>query len=124
MRRGRCEKEEHEDNLGRTRPRGKQKDGWEWRVPGSLRRFLFALSQAPLSILLSHSLSSLPTLQNRCEAILRSEPDSSGTVELHLASVDAMEEQERVKKLTTGGTVAVAAVGLVLGVAGMLLRKR
>ena len=61
MRRGRCEKEEHEDNLGRTRPRGKQKDGWEWRVPGSLRRFLFALSQAPLSILLSHSLSSLPT---------------------------------------------------------------
>jgi hypothetical protein len=29
MRRGRCEKEEHEDNLGRTRPRGKQKDGWE-----------------------------------------------------------------------------------------------
>ena len=35
-----------------------------------------------------------------------------------------MEEQERVKKLTTGGTVAVAAVGLVLGVAGMLLRKR
>jgi len=62
--------------------------------------------------------------KNRCEAILRSEPDSSGTVELHLACVDAMEEEENLKKIATGGTIAVAAVGLVLGIAGMLLKRR
>jgi len=62
--------------------------------------------------------------RNRCEAILRSEPDSSGTVELHLACMNAMEEEERLKRLAAGGTVAVAAVGLVLGIAGMLLKRR
>jgi len=35
-----------------------------------------------------------------------------------------MEEEERIKRIAAGGTAAVAAVGLVLGVAGMLLKKR
>eukprot|EP00591_Stephanopyxis_turris_P000554 CAMPEP_0195507618 /NCGR_PEP_ID=MMETSP0794_2-20130614/1037_1 /TAXON_ID=515487 /ORGANISM="Stephanopyxis turris, Strain CCMP 815" /LENGTH=161 /DNA_ID=CAMNT_0040634361 /DNA_START=88 /DNA_END=573 /DNA_ORIENTATION=+ len=62
--------------------------------------------------------------RKRCEAILRSEPDSSGTVELHLACIDAVEEEERLKKIAVGGTTAVAAVGLVLGIAGMVLKRR
>jgi fission 1 protein len=62
--------------------------------------------------------------RNRCEAILRSEPDNSGTIELHLACVDAHEEEERMKRIATGGTAAIAAAGLILGVAGMLLKKR
>jgi hypothetical protein len=35
-----------------------------------------------------------------------------------------MEEEENLKKIATGGTIAVAAVGLVLGIAGMLLKRR
>jgi len=62
--------------------------------------------------------------KKRCEAILRSEPDSSGTVELHLACVEAVEVQERVDNLAMGGATAVAAVGLALGIAGMILKKR
>jgi len=35
-----------------------------------------------------------------------------------------VEEEERLKKIAVGGTTAVAAVGLVLGIAGMVLKRR
>lgn len=35
-----------------------------------------------------------------------------------------MEEEENLKKMATGGTVAVAVLGLVVGIAGMLLKRR
>jgi len=63
--------------------------------------------------------------QTRCEAILRSEPDHSGTVELHLACIEGAEEEEqRIKRTAIGGSIAVATVGIIVGVAGMLLKKR
>jgi len=64
--------------------------------------------------------------RSRCEAMLRAHADHPGALELHLASIDAGEEQEnrRVKKIALGGTTAIAAIGLVAGIAGMLLSKK
>jgi len=65
-------------------------------------------------------------VQARCEAILRSNPDSRNTKELHLASIESEEEEneKRMKRAAVEGTIAVGAVGLALGVAGMLLKRR
>jgi len=62
----------------------------------------------------------------RCEAILRSNPSNRDTAEMHLASIEAAEaERERkVKRAAVEGTIGMAAIGLVVGVAGMLLKKR
>mmetsp|Transcript_8632 Transcript_8632/g.10821 ORF Transcript_8632/g.10821 Transcript_8632/m.10821 type:complete len:164 (+) Transcript_8632:114-605(+) len=62
----------------------------------------------------------------RCEAILRTNPDSRNTKELHLASIEGEEEakEKQLKKAAVEGTIGVAAVGLALGVAGLLLKKR
>ena len=62
----------------------------------------------------------------RCEAILRSNPDSRNAAELHLVCIEAAEEarEKQVKKAAVEGTIGVAAVGLAVAVAGMLLKKR
>lgn len=64
--------------------------------------------------------------RKRCEAILRSEPDSRNIRELHLAIIEGMEEakEKKMKKAAVESTIGVAAIGLVLGVAGMLLNKK
>jgi len=62
----------------------------------------------------------------RCEAILRTNPDNRNTRELHLASIEGVEEEteKRKKKAAVEGTIAVGALGIALGVAGMLLSKK
>lgn len=47
-------------------------------------------------------------------------------MELHLACIEALDqfEEERIRKVSIAGSVAVATVGLVVGIAGMLLKKR
>ena len=64
--------------------------------------------------------------QSRCEAILRTQPNSRITKELHLATIEAQEERHRkeVKKAAIGGVAAAAAVGVVAGVASMMLSKK
>jgi fission 1 protein len=62
----------------------------------------------------------------RCEAILRSNPDSRNAAEMHLACIEAAEEERerKVKKAAVEGTLGMAAVGLAVGVAGLLLKRR
>lgn len=62
----------------------------------------------------------------RCEAILRSNPENRNTKELHLASIEGAEvvRDKKIKKAAVESTIGVAAVGLALGVAGLLLKKR
>jgi hypothetical protein len=45
---------------------------------------------------------------------------------LHLACIEGVEEmkEKQIKKAAVESTIGVAAVGLVLGVAGMLLKRR
>eukprot|EP00568_Trieres_chinensis_P003421 CAMPEP_0183300094 /NCGR_PEP_ID=MMETSP0160_2-20130417/6628_1 /TAXON_ID=2839 ORGANISM="Odontella Sinensis, Strain Grunow 1884" /NCGR_SAMPLE_ID=MMETSP0160_2 /ASSEMBLY_ACC=CAM_ASM_000250 /LENGTH=163 /DNA_ID=CAMNT_0025462453 /DNA_START=94 /DNA_END=585 /DNA_ORIENTATION=- len=64
--------------------------------------------------------------RGRCEAILRSKPDSRTAAELHLACIDAIEEEEerRAKKIAIGGSAAVAVLGAAVAIGGMLLNKR
>mmetsp|Transcript_27201 Transcript_27201/g.50383 ORF Transcript_27201/g.50383 Transcript_27201/m.50383 type:complete len:168 (-) Transcript_27201:244-747(-) len=64
--------------------------------------------------------------RSRCEAILRSKPDSRTAAELHLASIDAIEEEEerRAKQIAIGGSAAVAVLGAAVAIGGMLLKKR
>jgi high-affinity Fe2+/Pb2+ permease len=46
--------------------------------------------------------------------------------ELHVAAIVAMEDEQeaKMKKAAIEGTIGVAAVGLVIGIAGMLLSKK
>jgi len=62
----------------------------------------------------------------RCEAILRTNPSNRDTAETHLACIEAAEaERERkAKRAAVEGTIGMAAVGLAVGVAGLLLKKR
>mmetsp|Transcript_39024 Transcript_39024/g.79888 ORF Transcript_39024/g.79888 Transcript_39024/m.79888 type:complete len:91 (+) Transcript_39024:258-530(+) len=63
--------------------------------------------------------------RRRCEAILRSKPDSRAAAELHLACIDAAEEAEqRRAKKAAAGTAAVAALGVAVAIGGMLVSKR
>eukprot|EP00563_Minutocellus_polymorphus_P014876 CAMPEP_0181052506 /NCGR_PEP_ID=MMETSP1070-20121207/17625_1 /TAXON_ID=265543 /ORGANISM="Minutocellus polymorphus, Strain NH13" /LENGTH=162 /DNA_ID=CAMNT_0023131601 /DNA_START=51 /DNA_END=539 /DNA_ORIENTATION=+ len=63
--------------------------------------------------------------QRRCEAILRSKPDSRAAAELHLACIDGKEEREqRRAKKAAAGTAAVAALGAAVAIGGMLMSKR
>lgn len=54
--------------------------------------------------------------RSACEAILRNRPESDAAAELHTASIAAKddEEEQKVKQMAVGGTVAIAAVGLAL----------
>lgn len=60
----------------------------------------------------------------RAEAILRTQPENRSAAELHLASIASQEklEQEQVKKIALG-TGAAVAVGVVAGVASLLLKR-
>eukprot|EP01083_Nonionella_stella_P017853 49998_1 len=62
----------------------------------------------------------------RCEAIIRSNPDNRTTAELHLACIEGAEDakDKEIKQKAVEGTIGVAAVGLALGLAGMLLKRR
>jgi fission 1 protein len=64
--------------------------------------------------------------RSRCEAILRSKPDMRDVAELHAACIIAMEDEQeaKMKEAAVKGTIGVAAVGLAIGIAGMLLSKR
>jgi hypothetical protein len=65
------------------------------------------------------------TNRRRCEAILRSKPDSRAAAELHLACIDGKEEREQQRaKKAAAGTVAVAALGAAVAIGGMLMSKR
>ncbi len=57
---------------------------------------------------------------------MRSNPDNRDTKELHLAVIEGEEEmkERKLKKAAVESTIGVAAVGLALGVAGMLLKKK
>ena len=57
---------------------------------------------------------------------MRSNPDNRDTKELHLASIEGAEDlkERKMKKAAVESTIGVAAVGLAIGVAGMLLKKR
>lgn len=65
-------------------------------------------------------------LQNRCEQILRSNPESRLAAELHLASIESKEQQDAkaVQDAAIGGAVAAVAAGVAIGVVRMLLTKR
>lgn len=62
--------------------------------------------------------------QARAEAILRTQPENRSAAEIHLASIAAAEqlEQEQVKKIALG-TGAAVAIGVVAGVASLLLKR-
>jgi hypothetical protein len=63
--------------------------------------------------------------QARCEAILRSQPNTRIAKELHLASIEAEEEQQReqLKKAAVGSVAAAAAIGVVAGIAILMKKK-
>lgn len=90
----------------------------------------------------------------RCENILRSKPGSRIALELHLASIESQEQEDakkwvllimispsgmsrslwhlscdanthcRLKQAAVGGTVAVAALGVIAGVASVMMAKK
>jgi len=62
----------------------------------------------------------------RAENILRSHPESRLARELHLASIESIERQEKqnVKEAVIGGVTVAAAVGVAAGLASLLLTKR
>ena len=64
--------------------------------------------------------------RKKCEGILRAQPEHSPASELHLACLDAIQEEEAktVEKVVIGSSVAVAGVGLALGVAGLVFGKK
>jgi len=67
--------------------------------------------------------------RTRCEAILRNSPENRNAAELHLACIEAAEEvaakeKKRLAFLAIGSTTSLAAAGLVLGVATILMKGR
>mmetsp|Transcript_4307 Transcript_4307/g.10399 ORF Transcript_4307/g.10399 Transcript_4307/m.10399 type:complete len:164 (-) Transcript_4307:1874-2365(-) len=62
----------------------------------------------------------------RAENILRSHPESRLARELHLSSIEAIEQEEkkRMKEAAIGGVTVAAAVGVAAGIASLLLAKR
>ncbi|EEC44248.1 predicted protein [Phaeodactylum tricornutum CCAP 1055/1] len=61
----------------------------------------------------------------RCEAILRTQPSARFAKELHLASIEAEEDKKReqLKTAALGSVGAAAAIGVVAGIASLLLKK-
>mmetsp|Transcript_140 Transcript_140/g.224 ORF Transcript_140/g.224 Transcript_140/m.224 type:complete len:165 (-) Transcript_140:243-737(-) len=74
-----------------------------------------------------YNLQEYSSARKRCEAILRNYPDHVNTKELHLACIQGEEvlNEKKLKRAAIEGTVGVAAIGLALSVAGLMLgRKR
>ena len=65
-------------------------------------------------------------VQLRAENILRSHPESRLARELHLSSIEALEqsEKQKMKEAAIGGVAVAAAVGAAAGIASLLLTKR
>jgi len=76
--------------------------------------------------LLMFSPPKLSRFQFRAENILRSHPESRLARELHLSSIEAIEQEEkkRMKEAAIGGVTVAAAVGVAAGIASLLLAKR
>lgn len=57
---------------------------------------------------------------------MRANPDNVNTAELHLACMEGsdIEKDKKMKRAAIEGTVGVAAIGLALSVAGMMLGKK
>eukprot|EP00980_Cylindrotheca_fusiformis_P008907 scaffold1900_cov123-Cylindrotheca_fusiformis.AAC.33 len=64
--------------------------------------------------------------RERCESILRSNPESRLAMELHLASIEAKEQRDakKMKDAALGSAVAMGALGVAGAVASVLLSKR
>ncbi|GKY96185.1 hypothetical protein MPSEU_000578400 [Mayamaea pseudoterrestris] len=64
-------------------------------------------------------------VRDRCEAILRSHPDSRVAKELHLAAIESDEQQqiEQAKKMARNGMIAATAVGIGAAALSLLLKK-
>lgn len=64
--------------------------------------------------------------QLRAENILRSHPESRLARELHLSSIESIEqtEKKKMKEAAIGGVAVAAAVGAAAGIASLLLTKR
>lgn len=64
--------------------------------------------------------------QSRCESILRTQPSARFAKELHLAAIEAEEQrkQEQLKQAAVGSVAAAVAIGVIGGVAGLLLSKK
>jgi len=62
----------------------------------------------------------------RAENILRSHPESRLARELHLASIESIEQEDKrkLKEAAIGGVTVAAAVGIAAGIASILLTKR
>jgi hypothetical protein len=75
---------------------------------------------------LSNTLVFTLTLQTRCEAILRTNPNARYAKELHLAAIEGEEQrqQKQMKQAAVGGVATAAAVGLAAGVLSLLMSKR
>lgn len=88
---------------------------WERpRIPQSTTHVALTLFFAPFR----------PTQkQSRCEAILRTQPGARFAKELHLAAIEAEEERKReqLKQAAIGSVAAAVAVGVIGGVAGLML---
>lgn len=82
--------------------------------------------------LFSPSISPLPSYhlcffqKESCESILRSNPESRLTSELHLASIESKEQfdAKKLKDAAIGGAVAMGALGVAGAIASVLLAKR
>jgi len=63
--------------------------------------------------------------QSRCESILRTQPSARFAKELHLAAIEAEEQrkQEQLKQAAIGSVAAAVAIGVIGGVAGLLMKK-
>ena len=57
---------------------------------------------------------------------MRSHPESRLAREMHLASIEAIEqtEKQKMKEAAIGGVAVAAAVGAAAGIASLLLTKR
>jgi hypothetical protein len=64
-------------------------------------------------------------VQLRTEQILRSKPESRLASELHLASIESKERKDakQMKDAAIGSAATMAAVGLVAGLASLLLKR-
>lgn len=64
--------------------------------------------------------------RERCESILRSNPESRLAMELHLASIESKEQQDakKLRDAAIGGAVGMAALGVAGALASVLLTKR
>lgn len=83
------------------------------------------------SLLYSPQPTACPThtpsfLQTRCESILRSNPNARFAKELHLASIEGFEQHQskQMKEVAVGGVAVAAGIGLVAGLASLLMKRR